>query len=106
MSKLMIRSLITLLILALCNADLAPDGFHYQSPSTPAYLFTPFPSILWAYQPAGVDGAPLWNKISLNNYNHFSKISGFEFRFLSDKNITQFLSPSTKSKYNSMVTKL
>lgn len=80
----MIKSLVILLILTVCKSDLAPDGFHYQSPATSASLFTKFPNILWTYLPTGLNGSTLWNKLTVNNFHHFSKISGFDFRFLSD----------------------
>jgi len=83
---------IIFIILFVCKADYAPDGYLDQSPPTPQSEFKEFPKILWTYWDKGLDNAKLWTKLCLNNLRHFSQMSGFELRFLTDQNYTNYLS--------------
>lgn len=57
---------------------------------------TQFPRILWTYWDGNIEDASVLVKLCLNNMMHYSKASGWEFRFVTKSNYSHFLSPKTK----------
>lgn len=64
--------------------------------------FYQIPKILWTFWDSGFDSAKLFTKMCINNMDHFSRISGWEFRFLSNHNYTQFLSKESLDRLDNM----
>jgi len=69
-----------------------------QTSSKPAY----FPRILWTFWDSGYSGMPFFSKLCLNNMAYYAQKSGWELRFLSDANITQFISPANMLRIDAM----
>lgn len=57
-----------------------------------ADAFYEIPKNLWAFWDSGYGSARPFTKMCINNMAHFSKLSGWNFRFLSNHNYTQFIS--------------
>ena len=72
------------ILLILGTADYTADGWEYVSPPSSAEKFVPFPKIIWTSWDSGLDTVKIFTKLCINNMNHFAKLSGFEFRFVTD----------------------
>jgi hypothetical protein len=57
-----------------------------------ADTFYGIPKILWTFWDTGYDSARLFTKMCINNMGHYSSISGWEFKFLSSHNYTNYIS--------------
>lgn len=64
--------------------------------------FYEIPKILWTFWDSGFDSAKLFTKMCINNMAHYSRISGWEFRFLSNENYTRFLSKESLARLDNM----
>lgn len=53
---------------------------------------TRFPRLLWTYWDKGFAGMSMITKMCVGNMAHFAKESGWEFRFLTDQNISDYIS--------------
>lgn len=64
--------------------------------------FYEIPKILWTFWDSGFDSAKLFTRMCINNMAHFSSISGWEFRFLSNHNYSRFLSNHSQARLDSI----
>jgi mannosyltransferase OCH1-like enzyme len=56
-----------------------------------------FPKILWTYWNSDLSSAPITTQICINNMIHYTAVSGWEFRFITPSNLTNFMSEESKA---------
>jgi hypothetical protein len=78
------------LAVSLCTAALEPSGNSVAGPG--------FPKILWTYWDSDLESAPIMTQICINNMRHYAEISGWEFRFVTLSNLTDFLTEESQEK--------
>lgn len=64
--------------------------------------FYDIPKILWTFWDTGFDSARLFTRMCINNMAHYSTNSGWQFRFLSNHNYTQYISAESLQRLNRM----
>ena len=71
-------------------------------PLRAAEQFYEIPKILWTFWDSGFDSAKLFTRMCVNNMEHFSRTSGWDFRFLSNHNYSRFLSQDSQDRLDRM----
>lgn len=64
--------------------------------------FNGIPKILWTFWDSGLDSASLFTRMCVNNMQYYTNISGWEFKFLSNKNYTQYISKEGLERIDKM----
>ncbi len=69
-----------------------------------ADTFYEIPKILWTFWDTGFDSARLFTRMCINNMAYYSNISGWQFRFLSNQNYTNYISEENRNRLDKMYT--
>jgi hypothetical protein len=77
-----------LVILCILAANLSTVASEPLGKDDPAKMF---PKILWTYWSGDLSTAPIMTQICINNMIHYAAVSGWDFRFVTPSNLTDFL---------------
>jgi hypothetical protein len=95
----MILLILCLLAASLCTAASA------SLPTTNKLTSQGFPKILWTYWDSDYASASTMTQICINNMRHYAEVSGWEFRFVTAANLTDFLTEESQAKMKHIIEK-